>query len=1109
MIEARRTSSVPGASPRGLPRVRVFWGGQGKRDPGRGAGRPSSRDVTCYAEGADAGGGLLHRANDERPTRSAAPWAAALALLLGTGCLNTDLPTVPATPPAPALNVLTPKPGDTIALTAQVDVSAASVNGISSVTVLCGPPDAGARTVYTWPAAPYLALVDFSTCQSLAYSNPDGGLALLALSVVALTDAGASQAVDFPVQFNTQGPVLTVLYPPSAQPKAPFTVLVSSDESLRSFPLVGLAGNGPTSVTSAPNPDGGLPIYSAYFATTPGLGTDNAPYTPGVPVPIEILTDTSETVRLTVSAVALNGNTTQLDLGVELTRVVWDVYIPGVPASSGPIDWAAEPVAFEQGLELPLSTTAGGGATAAWLPGVLARADGTFHGFNPAVLDGGYLPTGLNSQGEMLAFAFTGNGSHLLLTPAPGVNAPLLTAAGGPVTATAPLTRVDNLLCLQDSVTTCFEDNVDNLVCYSPQLTAVTAVSQPVTTGPPTPGVVAGAGGRYLSPNVGICGSSWNLADLGLGTFTFGPTVDPNGCNIQSVDKLLAVGDGTFVVQLTSNCDDTNFYPILRVGAGSQILGSYTAAQGNSPTVRAELVAALADGRVVTLQNAPPYTNFQLWSLGSINPDIVTPIAGLYDTADNAVASVLAKSTYSATDGSFAVLLYGGEFNVDVLAFGPNLQPLWLYVYPRVTLATSSRLVSASSVGDVYVIDEFNNYALSLRVAPQAIDGGAPDAGGFTVDGYVVDSHGIPAPAEAIVVVSTSGTQTTTSDGDGGFSLANVGVPYTLSAVASGTATTYVGLTIPNPTIQLPYFLGGSRYGTVSLTADAGPAVAGDAIYLLFISPQAVVDGYFSPLDEPGMLSVDWSGPPTTSGNLYALEDRTTDGGGGIPAGYAYGVLSGLEFQDQTTVNQSLTLNPVVNGTLSGTANWPEGASFLEINVTLITDAASNSGIAYMADTSGATSFSYPTPTIPGTSLLLTAYANTATDNIVVNIAGLAANTSGLTVNIPTTALTQTAPPNMAQGVTTATLFTSSTFPGAIYNFQMNTEGNSFSIWTASPSTTIPDLSAAGFTLSPGTSYVWSVTAYGPITTVDALAAPYQGSSFTVASPLIYFTTNQ
>jgi len=239
------------------------------------------------------------------------------------------------------------------------------------------------------------------------------------------------------------------------------------------------------------------------------------------------------------------------------------------------------------------------------------------------------------------------------------------------------------------------------------------------------------------------------------------------------------------------------------------------------------------------------------------------------------------------------------------------------------------------------------------------------------------------------------------------------------------------------------------------------------------------------------------------------LELKSTDGGGSIPSGYAYGTLPGLEYQDGTTLNQSLPLTPVETGTLSGTVlNKPGGTSYFAIDVALIVDGETNN-LYVLNDSSGATSFSYPTPSAPGTSILLAVYANTETNNIAVNTVGLAANTAGLMVNMPTTTLAQTAPPNMTEGVTTSTVFSSTTFPGAIYQFSMTTEGTSFYIWTASPSTTIPDLSAAGFTLSPGTSYVWGVTAYGPITTVDALAAPYQGSSFTVASPLLYFYTNE
>lgn len=675
-----------------------------------------------------------------RTVAGVVPRLLCVGVLWAAGCLNLDLPDLPAAPPAPQLSVLTPRPGDTISLNGQVSVTAASVDGIGFVKVLCGPLDAGARTVYTWAAPPYLALVDFAQCQDVVLPSPGaGGLPLLPLTVQATSDAGASQFASLEVFFNTTAPILSVQYAPSAQPNAPFLVQVSSNTALKSFPSVSLNNTPADSVTAVQStPDGGT--YLASFARTPGLGTDTYPYTPGVPVPIEVLTDTQRTVRLTVSATASNGNTTQEDLGVELTRVVWDRYIPGQPASSSATDWAAQPVAYTGGLVLPLATTAPGSSASNWLPGRLETADGTFDGFDvqllPGGLDGGYLAKGLSAEGATLFAQVQGRFSVLLLVPPPPLSSPLpmATRVGQ---LTPPLTAVDNLLCLQDSVQACATGTIESLLCLDPSLSPVTAASGLVSTGPPTPGVVAGAGGRYLSPNVAVCGSSWNLVDLQAGSVSFGPLQDPSldagSCSIAAVSKLVAVGDGTFVVQLTSNCIATAAVPpvisILRVGANSTILGAYTSPFGTPSSVPHEVVGALRDGRVVTLRNTPPYTLFELWALNSAVPDVSTPIAGLFDSADATENSVLAQSTYAGSDGSFAVLLSGGTFGAAVAGFGPNLQPLWLYLYPRLTTAASARLVSAPSLHDVYLVDAFNNRAVSLQLAPLP----QPDAGAADV----------------------------------------------------------------------------------------------------------------------------------------------------------------------------------------------------------------------------------------------------------------------------------------------------------------------------------------------------------------------------------------
>ncbi|MGO8970430.1 MAG: putative Ig domain-containing protein [Myxococcaceae bacterium] len=677
---------------------------------------------------------------------------AALALLAGVGCIfDFSIPTIPPTPPPPALNVLAPRPGDTVTLTAEVSVQAESVNGLSSVSLLCGPLDGGARVAYVWPSPPYLALVDLSVCEGLTTPNPDGGpISELQLSVQAVSTVGADSGVDLQVFLDATGPLISVQYPPTAQPKSPFTVVVSSNDPLGSLPVVALAGNAADSVVSVPPPDGGPYNYIASFQSTPGLGTDvycdGGPCLDGQLIPIEVLTDTDEVVRLTVSATGLNGNTTAVDLSVDLSRLVWDRYIPGQPASSSPITWAAEPIAFSGGLVLPLATTSfvsGTGATADWIPGVLSFVDGTFYGFDatslPGGLDGGYLARGLNGQGQTLFLDFTGNGSNLLLAPAPPATGPVVTGTLTGPQVSPPLTNVSGadggppLLCLPDTANVCSDAIIEGLTCFSPQLATVSAMSGVTFSGPPDAGVVAGAGGSYLSPNVAVCGSSWNLVDLVSGTVSFGPIGDPNGtarsCFIQGIARLLAVGDGTFVVQLISACDDQTGlpeYPILRVGPGpangeSAILGTYTAPLGTPRTVQRELVGVLADGRIVTLSNNPPNTDFELWSMNPTvvdPPDVTTSVAGLYDSADATEGSVVARSVHSGADGSFAVLLSGAPLGVAVMAFGPNLQPLWLYLYGRVTPPANARLVSAPSVGDVYLVDEFNNRAASLRVEP-------------------------------------------------------------------------------------------------------------------------------------------------------------------------------------------------------------------------------------------------------------------------------------------------------------------------------------------------------------------------------------------------------
>jgi hypothetical protein len=285
----------------------------------------------------------------------------------------------------------------------------------------------------------------------------------------------------------------------------------------------------------------------------------------------------------------------------------------------------------------------------------------------------------------------------------------------------------------------------------------------------------------------------------------------------------------------------------------------------------------LPDGRVVTLSNAPPYTNFQLWSLNSATPDVTTPIAGLYDSADAVLVppSVVGRSSYAGADGSFAVLLSNTEtFGAAVVAFGPNLQPRWLYVYPRLANASTVRLVSAADIGDVYLVDEGNNRAVALRVVPLAP---LPDAGqGNTQPGIYISQgndsvvvFSLTATGNAAPMRTLSGTQTGLSlpvgiqqDSRGNLYVANrMGSTVTVyPALASGNfaptrTLTATGMSSPQ---GLAMAVGDDVY--VSTCPNCGPSAGGQTAVFHFPAQTTTSDysiaGESTDLFYPGNIAL-------------------------------------------------------------------------------------------------------------------------------------------------------------------------------------------------------------------------------------------------------------
>jgi hypothetical protein len=682
-----------------------------------------------------------------------------------TGCLDLQLPTAPDGGVPPTLKVLAPQSNDTITLTSLVSVASDSVGGSPTVTLNCRSPDGGAQSqvqVYVWPGPPYQALVDFTRCEKLAGAGADAGAAPMQLHVESFNPSGGAKAqADVPVFLDATAASLFVSYPPSVQPLSPFAVtVIPLDRPLAAYPEVALEGTPADSVTVVPLPDGG-PSYVALFRSTPGLGTDQYlgpmpdPSTGQPPIPIEVLTETSRTAQLAIDAKALNGNPTHLDRVVELSRVAWDRSIPGRPLVSVNSATVADPAAVREGLVLPLATDdLNPTATSRWIPGLMGAEDGTYTAFDPTTLpgglDGGFLAAGINGLGQTLFSSGIRNLTQVMLAPLPGSSTPLV-PSGFPTTILTPLTRVDALLCLPDAVggvsqTGCF--NADTLLCIAPNLARPTLSGNSGAVfgfNPPTTGAVAGGAGTYLAPAGTGCDMAWWVGSSSSGGFAFQSRNDPDpnaaarACAFQSVDRVLPVGDGTVVVALTSFCakNGVNEFPVLRVSGAGVLLGSYIVPRGQPAPVQPTVVGVLADGRVVTLENQPPYSVFKLWSMGKSASDAVAFIAGLYEYDDSTALPTLGRNVVATSDGSLAVLLSGAPLGVGVLAFGPDLTPVWFYLYPRLTTPTTQRLFGTAGLGELYLTDGTNNRVAALQLSRP--DGGSTsggtDGGGGGTDG--------------------------------------------------------------------------------------------------------------------------------------------------------------------------------------------------------------------------------------------------------------------------------------------------------------------------------------------------------------------------------------
>ena len=527
--------------------------------------------------------------------RSSVPCRAVLLAVCAVGlpaCLDLGLPQVPGDGGVgPDLIIHEPREGQTISLTSSVNLDAASVNGVSSVTVTCGgAPSTG---VFTWNVPPYTGLVDFTRCTLVTSGVADSGVGQLQLTFIGVDQLGNVSTKTLNVFLDTTTASLSAALPDRVPPLSQLKLTVGSDRPLLLPPTVRLAGREADGIVQFSNPDGGAPLYQVIFLNTPGLGIDNYAGDP-FNVPFEVLSEVEKSVTLSVDARASNGNASHLEQGVLLSRVLWDRAVPGRIALG-----VANPTVTGNGIQVALATVdpnPGLKPDVEWLPGFFRAADGTYVPFDPALTsivaagagtlspfglvaprpriadgtipdasvdagidtgdagadagfalpaDAGFLALDFDALGNTLftrpSVQKRGNDVVALAEPALGTNVRPGTAYVWPFGFQKPFTRVDNLLCFPDFSTSSgagcqATPAVQGLGCFTATdggVVIASGTSAALPLGAPDAGSTAGAMGAartYLAPNdePTQCGQAWTLFGLNTGLFVPMNRADPS-----------------------------------------------------------------------------------------------------------------------------------------------------------------------------------------------------------------------------------------------------------------------------------------------------------------------------------------------------------------------------------------------------------------------------------------------------------------------------------------------------------------------------------------------------------------------------------------------------
>ncbi|MDI6766284.1 MAG: carboxypeptidase-like regulatory domain-containing protein [Bacteroidota bacterium] len=364
----------------------------------------------------------------------------------------------------------------------------------------------------------------------------------------------------------------------------------------------------------------------------------------------------------------------------------------------------------------------------------------------------------------------------------------------------------------------------------------------------------------------------------------------------------------------------------------------------------------------------------------------------------------------------------------------------------------------------------------------------------LSINGYVKDFSGKPLNNILIVI---QGKTPVTSDGNGAFSIPNVMPPYDIAAIYSAqkSVTIYKGLHRPDPKLRIEYTwllpppiaVFGWIKGNVPISYGKTRVFFVNGTDYWETEADWTTGEYTIHLNTFSITS------DTLSGKLYVL--RYTAGADGNPLAFdGYGVKNLTITAGDTSKGNNFSNTDLTDPTetnITGSVVKPQNVTSYNLGLYAIFD----STYFYISSKSYATSdaFAFTVPVISGVKFAIAISPNPFYAAGWFRKTNIESGTSNVILKLESPPRLTT-PADNTTNVDTSTIFTWTQGGGEGVNvvkyFNQNIwEGPSYYIYTTASNISIPNLSAYGLGLPRDTNYVWLVSRYYPVSSIDNAAS--------------------